>query len=522
MTNYFRIFAANSAGTNWTDEAGMLTRPDAPSLEPADSIVADGFTAHWQASVGATNYFLDVSPTNDFSTREVAYDNRLVGNVTEHSVTGLVSRPYYYIRLRAQNAAGISTNSDGLNVGMLLPVVIIGAPAEHGMPAPLGYDTNLVLVGTVVTNTVPTPADELNGTRYVCTGFVGSGDAPLMGATNTVSFTLTKDTSLTWQWRTEHYLSLSTTNGGITNAVSGWYPEGWVYSLYPTNSPNYLFHHWVTNETLSGFDNPFIVAMDTPMDVQAIFEEQRSQITDQLQNWQMDPQYGWYTADLELCNSTNSTLPVVPPYWYVVPDNGRSGLLFPDGIDPDSGYPYFDLTDEMTIALVGIGNGNGNLDPGECVTVEDIIFYSVDRSVPTGTFVAAIARVNQPAPDYHPDTDGDGLPDAYERTRPGFNENNPEDGAGDGDYDGMSASEEYNADTDPGDPASVLLITDIQQDQVRAIGGVVVTQYLERSSNLIDWTVIGTNYPPTDVTNVWPVVERDVKYFYRVSVPLRQ
>ena len=522
VTNYFRLYAVNSAGTNWTAEASLLAIPDAPDIQAASGIVADGFTANWLAAVGATNYWLDVSPTNDFSSYVVGYSNLLVGDVTSHNVTGLASRPFYYIRVRSQNLAGISTNPSAFEVGMMLPVVILGFPDEHGAPYPLNYGTNLVLVGTVVTNMVPTPADELNGTRYVCTGFVGSGNAPLFGYTNTVSFTLTEDTTVTWQWRTEHYLDLTATNGGITNAVSGWKPEGWMYSLYPTNSPNCLFHHWVTNETVSGTDNPFVITMDTPMDVMAIFEEQRSQVSDQLQDWHLDPQYGWYTADLELCNSTNSTLPVVPPYWYVVPDSGKSGLLFPDGTDTESGNPYQDLTADMTAALATVGNGDANLDPGECVTVEDIIFYSTDRSVPTGTFVAAIASVHQPDPEYVPDTDGDGLPDAYERTQDGFNEHNPEDGAGDTDDDGMSAGEEYNADTDPSDPESYLAVTAIEQGQVWSKGGLIVTQYLERSPNLEAWTVIDTNYPPTTTTNMWPVVEDEVKYFYRVSVPYRQ
>src|ERR1051326_4497886 len=54
------------------------------------------------------------------------------------------------------------------------------------------------------------------------------------------------------------------------------------------------------------------------------------------------------------------------------------------------------------------------------------------------------------------DSDGDGLPDIFETGLPGFDPNNPADGARDDDGDGMKNADEYFAGTDPLDPTSNL------------------------------------------------------------------
>ena len=56
------------------------------------------------------------------------------------------------------------------------------------------------------------------------------------------------------------------------------------------------------------------------------------------------------------------------------------------------------------------------------------------------------------------DSDHDGLPDLWETNRPGFNVNDPSDGARDDDGDGMSNAKEYIAGTDFSNSNSVLRV----------------------------------------------------------------
>jgi len=110
-----------------------------------------------------------------------------------------------------------------------------------------------------------------------------------------------------------------------------------------------------------------------------------------------------------------------------------------------------------------------------------------------------------------PDTDADGDPDFTD----------PDD-----DNDGASDNDETVADTDPFDTNSILKILMINTNglgfDIQWQGGVIATQYVERSVSLVPpsilWTTIFTNPPPTLITNLTldAAVTTNSRYYYRI------
>ncbi|MCP5062360.1 MAG: T9SS type A sorting domain-containing protein [Ignavibacteriae bacterium] len=100
---------------------GAAVTPDAPVATAAASITHESFTSNWDASSGATTYFLDVSELSDFSTFVTGYENLDVGNVTSKSVTSLTSTTDYFYRVRANNSAGTSGNSNTISLTTTTP-----------------------------------------------------------------------------------------------------------------------------------------------------------------------------------------------------------------------------------------------------------------------------------------------------------------------------------------------------------------------------------------------------------------
>ena len=243
-THYFVAFARNSAGEGYSSQSSFLTRPDAPVALAETNVMLGQFDANWAVAVGATNYYLDVSTTNTFESYVGSYSNLSVGDVATYPVTGLGTLPSYFYRVRAINATGVSTNSGTIEAFMMMEFVVRANPAQHDSPQPYGYSTNYVLYGSIITNSVTSPADETNETRYVCSGWTGSGVVPATGTNLSFVCAVTAASEVVWQWKTQHYLDLTVNNGTITGAVDGWKYEGWIYDLIALPYSGYLFNYW--------------------------------------------------------------------------------------------------------------------------------------------------------------------------------------------------------------------------------------------------------------------------------------
>ena len=180
----YRIYGYGGAGSasantaNWRIDdltvsisaTGAETTPNAPVVVSASAISTSGFTANWAASSGATKYFLDVATDNGFTSFVTGYQNKDVGNVTSSAVTSLNAGTTYYYRVRANNSAGTSADSQ-------TQVVLTTSAA-----APLITPSVASLTGLSYNVPGPSTAQSLTLSVANLTGFPGT--VTISGSTN--------------------------------------------------------------------------------------------------------------------------------------------------------------------------------------------------------------------------------------------------------------------------------------------------------------------------------------------------
>jgi len=123
--------------------------------------------------------------------------------------------------------------------------------SAHGSPTPT---TGWYDAGTSITASVTSPVSGSAGTRYVCTGWSGTGSVPVSGTDTTVIFTLNQSSSITWNWKTQYYLTLVTDPPGVTvPSGEGWHDADAIVSISTpqyvvTDSSRYRFNGWTTSD----------------------------------------------------------------------------------------------------------------------------------------------------------------------------------------------------------------------------------------------------------------------------------
>ncbi len=86
-------------------------------------------------------------------------------------------------------------------------IVQLTVTSAHDSSNPSG--TTSYLFGTSVTASVASLVFGSTGTQYVCTGWTGTGDVPSSGTGTIVTFTITQDSTITWNWKTQYSVTFN-------------------------------------------------------------------------------------------------------------------------------------------------------------------------------------------------------------------------------------------------------------------------------------------------------------------------
>ena len=105
-------------------------------------------------------------------------------------------------------------------------------------------------------------------------------------------------------------------------------------------------------------------------------------VTTTFNSWTLDRASGALIANITLRNdSGKGGLPLEKAFWYAITETANVRLATVSGYT--NGMAFQDVTSRVEAQLLGIGNGDLRLDPGESVTFT-VSIYSRDREIPTG------------------------------------------------------------------------------------------------------------------------------------------
>ena len=169
-------------------------------------------------------------------------------------------------------SGGIRYYRHGLSLPRMHQLVVAGNPGAFGASTPVGYGTSWLAEGTNLTIQIPALV-ETNGTRYVCSGWTGSGSVPASGASTSTTFTLTNNSALTWNWSTNQYqLTVALSGSGTASVTNAWFSPGATTNLTATPGPNYYFVRWLGDVPVCAAANPTLaLTMDRPRALTALF-----------------------------------------------------------------------------------------------------------------------------------------------------------------------------------------------------------------------------------------------------------
>lgn len=112
-TYYFyrlRAYSASGCDSRYSNTTYLRTNtiPGTVSILNPTYVDCNNFLVNWNGISTATSYLLDISTVSTFATFVPGYQNLDVGNITSYNVNLPIGT--YYIRMKALNSCGVSTN----------------------------------------------------------------------------------------------------------------------------------------------------------------------------------------------------------------------------------------------------------------------------------------------------------------------------------------------------------------------------------------------------------------------------
>ena len=299
---------------------------------------------------------------------------------------------------------------------------------------------------------------------------------------------------------------------GVPTQVVTWANSGYQFAYWEGAGGILVDDNYARTTTVTLLMNSVLTAY---------YQQQAGAVSWTYTNWRTNFIQGTLVGTAQVCNTATNGARLMGPFWYCMQSNANQRLMFPTGRDAVSGYPYLDVT-----AQIEAGAVDGILDPGECVTVTNIAFYTRNLKPPSN-MVWQLKAVSIPAED-RVDTDGDVMPDEWEGGYPGvLDPLNPLDGVEDPDQDGMSNEKEWVSGTDPTNAWSFFALEEIARPAAAAGNTIVWPSASNRVYRLFGATNVMAGYlllqdniaatPPMNVfTDSAP--GGGVEGFYRIDV----
>lgn len=151
--------------------------------------------------------------------------------------TPLTQRTLAYAPPAASAAAVASLSTE---IAPLLRLLVASSVQSLAEPSD---GENFFFSGHTVTcrlaQTVVTQID----TQFVAYGWSGSGNVPVSGRTTAFTFSLTTDSSVSWNWRTNFWLEVVSDHGSV-DLASGWYRSGSALAATALPDAEWYFDQW--------------------------------------------------------------------------------------------------------------------------------------------------------------------------------------------------------------------------------------------------------------------------------------